>query len=161
MQRMNTRVSRRQLGFVLGGLGVVSVRAEAEKPGTTIHQESDYKATAARIYAVLLDSKQFSAATHDTAEIDPRAGGAFRLFGGRIEGRNIELVPNQRIVQAWRPAYWPPGVYSIVRFELVSRGSGTRIVFDQAGIAEEQWEHLSEGWRAHYWDQLRDYLNHE
>ena len=51
----------------------------------------------------------------------PSAGGAFTTFGKLIEGRNIELVPNQRIVQAWRPASWEPGLYSIVRFELKPR----------------------------------------
>lgn len=136
-----------------------SARGETGKPGTTIHQESDYQATPARIYAVLLDAKQFGAFTHDTAEIDPRPGGAFKLFGGRIEGRNIELVPDHRIVQAWRPAASPAGVYSIARFELVAEGSGARIVFDQAGITEDQWEPLSEGWQGHYWKPLREYLS--
>ena len=40
-----------------------------------------------------------------------------------IEGRNVEIIPNQRIVQAWRPSHWDPGVYSIVRFELKPQGS--------------------------------------
>ncbi|MGO9254974.1 MAG: SRPBCC domain-containing protein [Bryobacteraceae bacterium] len=64
-----------------------------------------------------------------------------------------ELAPNQRIVQAWRPASWPAGVYSIVRFELVARGSGTRIVFDHEarapGFTEDKWKDLSEGRQSH------------
>ena len=31
------------------------------------------------------------------AEIDPKAGGAFTLFGGMIVGRNIELITNQDV----------------------------------------------------------------
>jgi Activator of Hsp90 ATPase homolog 1-like protein len=56
------------------------------------------------------------------ANIDPAAGGAFSMFGRVIMGRNIELIPNQRIVQAWRPTRWDPGVYSIVKFELKTAG---------------------------------------
>jgi activator of HSP90 ATPase len=117
MQPME-HLSRRQLTLILGGsLATGAARAQNKTHGTTIHNEVDYKVPPARIYEVLLDAKQFAALTKDTAEIQPQAGAAFKLFGGRIEGRNIELAPNQRIVQAWRPADWPPGVYSIVKFE--------------------------------------------
>jgi activator of HSP90 ATPase len=153
------QITRRQIGLVLGGLAAVSTRGQTQKHGTTIHQEVDFKAPAARIYEILLDAKQFSACTKDSAQIQPQAGGAFKLFGGRIEGRNIELLPNQRIVQAWRPAYWPAGVYSIVKFELVPREAGTRVVLDHAAFTEDQWEGLSSGWQEHYWGPLHKYLN--
>ena len=45
-------------------------------------------------------------------------------------GRNVELLPNHRIVQAWRVVTWPEGVYSIAKFELKPHGSGTQLVFD-------------------------------
>jgi transposase-like protein len=45
-------------------------------------------------------------------------GGPFSLFGGHITGRQVELVPDQLVVQAWRAKTWPAGVYSIARFEL-------------------------------------------
>ena len=151
-------ISRRQVSLILAGLGAASAQAQTERPGTTIHQEVDFTATPTRIYEMLLDAKQFSACTQDTAEIQPQPGGAFKLFGGRIEGRNVELVPNQRIVQAWRPADWPAGVYSVVKFELVPRGSGTRIILDHAGFTQEKWEGLREGWTIHYWNPLRKYL---
>ena len=153
-------LSRRQLTLILGSsLAAVSAPAQTQKHGTTIHNEVDYKAPPARIYEVLLDAKQFAACTGDTAEIQPQAGGPFKLFGGRIAGRNSELVSNQRIVQAWRPADWPAGVYSIVKFELVARGAGARIVLDHAGFTEDKWEGLSWGWENHYWQPLHKYLN--
>jgi activator of HSP90 ATPase len=152
-------LSRRQLTLILGGFCAASARAQAQKPGTAIHQEVDFKTPPARIYEVLLDAKQFSAVTKSTAEIQPQPGAAFKLFGGVIEGRNIELAPNQRIVQAWRPAYWPAGVYSIVKFELVARDSGTRIILDHTGFTEDKWQGLNEGWPMRYWEPLHKYLN--
>src|SRR5580693_5206395 len=101
---MNKKVSRRQVGLLLGGLGGASAQAQPQKPGTTIHLEIDFNATPARIYEALLDAKQFSAFTNAAAEIQPQPGGTFKLFAGQIEGRNVELIQNQRIVQAWRPA---------------------------------------------------------
>ena len=90
----------------------------ADATRTYLHQEVDLKATPQKIYEILLDSKQFAAFTGMPAEISRDSGGAFSMFGGMIVGRNVELVANQLIVQAWRPASWNSGVYSIVRFEL-------------------------------------------
>ena len=125
----------------------------------TIHQEIDFTASPQRIYEALLDTKQFTAFSGLPAKINREAGGAFSLFGGHIVGRNVELVPNQRIVQAWRTVDWPEGVYSIVKFELTAQGSGTHLVFDHIGFPEGLHDHLAEGWEAHYWELLKKYLH--
>jgi activator of HSP90 ATPase len=158
MQPMNENLSRRRLSLIFGILAARPAQAQTKKTSTAIHQEIDFNAKPERLYAVLLDAKQFSAFTKDTAEIEPQQGAAFKLFGGLIEGRNIELIANRRIVQAWRPASWPSGVYSIVKFELVARGAGTRIVLDHAGFSEDKWEGLNEGWPLRYWAPLHKYL---
>jgi activator of HSP90 ATPase len=158
MQLMHQKITRRQMGLIAAGLGATSASAQTNKPGTAIHQEIDFPATQARIYEILLDAKQFTAFTKAPAEIRPQPGAAFKLFGALIEGRNVELAPNQRIVQAWRSASWPAGEYTIVRFELVAHGSGSRVILDHAGFTEDKWEGLSEGWHSHYWEPLRAYL---
>jgi len=125
----------------------------------SIHQEEDFKASPARIYEALLDARQFTAMSGGlAASIQREAGGIFSIFDGHIVGRNLELVPNRRIVQAWRVVPWPEGIYSIARFELNARGSGTRIVFDHTGFPPTLAEHLLSGWNEHYWDALRKYL---
>ncbi|HZW93860.1 MAG TPA: SRPBCC family protein [Candidatus Eremiobacteraceae bacterium] len=125
---------------------------------TWLHQEVDFKTNPQRIYQVLLDAKQFAACTGMSAEIDPKAGGAFTTFGGLIVGRNIELIPNQRIVQAWRPTHWDPGVYSIVKFELKPEGSKTKIVLDHTGFPEGDFDSLNTGWKPRYWDPMKKFL---
>jgi activator of HSP90 ATPase len=130
----------------------------ADKSRTSLHQEVDFKADPHRIYEILLDSKLFSAFSTEPATISPEAGGAFTLFGGKIEGRNIELVADQRIVQAWRAAYWKPGVYTIVKFEIKSQGSRTRMLLDHTGFSEGLFASLSSGWKEHYWERLTNYL---
>ena len=136
-----------------------------------IHQEVVFKASRKRVYEALTDAKQFnkvvmlSAAVQSgmapkdkPAEISPEVGGAFSAFGGHIMGRHVELVPSERIVQAWRAASWGPGQYSIARFELVDQGSGTKLVFDHAGFPQGQGAHLAEGWRTNYWEPLEKYF---
>ena len=123
-----------------------------------IHQEVVFAASPQRIYEVLTDSNQFSDLTSAPAEIGREAGASFSCFGGMITGRHVELVPNQRIVQAWRVGNWDAGVYSIVRFELKAEGAETRLIFDHTGFPAEHCEHLESGWQKMYWDNLKKYL---
>jgi len=124
----------------------------------TIHQEIDFAVSPKRVYEALLDAKQFTAFSGRTAEIDREVGGTFSLFKGHIIGRNLELVPNQRIVQAWRVVTWPEGAYSIARFELKPGGSGTHVVFDHVGFPEGLHDHLAQGLEDNYWSLLKKYF---
>ena len=129
----------------------------------SIRQEVIINASPKRVYDALLDASRFRAFTGAPAEIDPRPGGAFSCFGGVISGRNIELLPDHRIVQAWRVSPWPEGLYSIVRFELQPHGSATRLVLDHVGFPEEMRAHLNGeqadgGWQRQYWEPLKKYL---
>ena len=125
---------------------------------TYLHQEIEINASRQKVYDALLDFKQFTAFSGAPAEIHREPGGTFSLFGGLIVGRNIELVPKERIVQAWRPANWEPGVYTLVRFELNELGPQTRIVLDHTGFPEQNFRHLNSGWYTHYWEPLKKYF---
>jgi activator of HSP90 ATPase len=174
----NTRDSastrRQMIALSAIGLGVAAVvvtRAVAQQAVITsakknaivvaraIHQEQDFNCGAQRIYESLLDAERFSAFSGGrAAEIHREAGGAFSLFGGHIVGRNLELVANRRIVQAWRAVGWPDGIYSIARFELLEQGAGARVILDHTGFPPELAEHLESGWNENYWTALRKYL---
>jgi activator of HSP90 ATPase len=172
--------TRRQLlagvATAFGGLALGSTEAwagteeEISRTAESIHQEAVFKASRKRVYEALTDAKQFDKVIQlsgvmqsmhlgdKPAEISREVGGAFTLFGGYITGRHVELVPNERIVQAWRTGGWAPGVYSIAKFELVVQGSGTKIVFDHTGFPKGEAEALASGWKAHYWEPLEKFL---
>ena len=129
----------------------------------SIHQEVVFKAQRKRVYEALTQEEQFAQVTDfvmkgASAKISPDVGGAFSIFGGVIVGRHIELLPDERIVQAWREKDWAAGFYSIVRFELNEQGSQTKLVFDHTGFPEGAASHLAPGWWSHYWEPLQKYL---
>jgi activator of HSP90 ATPase len=129
-----------------------------------IRKEIELQASPQRVYETLLDAAQFSALTGAPAEIERVAGGAFSCFGGIISGRNVELVPNARIVQAWRVKFWPEGVYSIVCFELQPKGSGTHLTMTHDAFPAGMRQHLNGempdgGWDRQYLEPLRRYLS--
>jgi activator of HSP90 ATPase len=164
------------VAIAFGGLALGSTKAwagaeeEISRTAESIHQEPILKASRKRIYEALTDAKQFDKviqlsgviqAMHlpdKPAEISREVGGAFALFGGYITGRHVELVPSERIVQAWRTGGWPPGIYSIAKFELMEQGSGTKIVFDHTGFPKGEADVLASGWKAHYWEPLEKLL---
>lgn len=138
---------------------------QISRTAEAIHQEVVFPASRKRVYEALTDPKQFTKVTSFSpvmnappAEISGEVGGAFTCFGGHIVGRHVELVPNERIVQAWRVVTWDPGVYSIAKFELKGQGSETRVIFDHTGFPNGKAEHLADGWKANYWEPLRKYL---
>jgi len=124
-----------------------------------IHQEIDFNTSPEQVYRALTDAKTFAEFSGaGAADIANEPGGAISLFGGYVSGRNIELIRNQRVVQAWRGKTWDEGVYSIARFELTPHGAGTRVLFDHTGFPEADREHLDQGWHRMYWDPLRKFL---
>ena len=162
--------------MVAGGLvlsptaGITSSDDGISRAAEAIHQEVVFKAAPKRIYDALTDASQFQkmellitsmnsldVKSHPAA-ISREPGGAFSLFGDYITGRQIELVPNQRIVQAWRAKSWAPGIYSIARFELAEQGSSTKLIFDHTGFPAGTAEHLAAGWKEHYWEPLEKFL---
>lgn len=132
---------------------------DANRTLTALHQEIDISVAPAKLMNAILDEKQFAAASGFGATIEPTEGGAFSLFDGLVKGRNIEIVPETRLVQAWRPANWLDGIYSLARFELNATPSGSTVVLDQTGFPEGSYDQLALGWYLHYWEPLKKYFS--
>ena len=124
-------------------LGVSNINA-------AIHQEVVFKASPARVYHALTDPREFDkivllsgalqamALKNTPAEISSAPGGPFAVFGGYITGRQLELLPNTRIIQVWRSASWPPHIHSIARFELTEHSDGTQALFRPHRLPEQR-----------------------
>jgi uncharacterized protein YndB with AHSA1/START domain len=123
-----------------------------------IHQEVSFAVPPERLYQALMNAADHAAFTGAPAEISAEVGGAWSAYGGKISGRNLELIDGARIVQSWRAGNWPAGVHSLVRFELTKDGSGTRLVLDHDAVADDQLPHIDGGWAKMYWEPLRKYL---
>ncbi len=175
------RTRRQVLSLGLWSVGALSMNPAVglDKPGDgisrsaeTIHQEPFFRASRKRVYDALTVTEQFDrvislsgvmrsaalSAMKKPTQISQQDGGAFVLFGGYIVGRQIELLPNELIVQAWRAGNWYPGIYSIARFELVEQNGGTKIVFDHEAFPNGDAGHLASGWQENYWNPLTKFL---
>lgn len=123
-----------------------------------IHHEVTFNASPARVYRALMDASEHAEYTGLPADIGRNEGERFSLFGGRIVGRHLELLPDRRIVQAWRGTHWPDGAYSIVRIELYPQDDQTRLVLDHDAVPESLSELVDRHWKQRYWEALTCYL---
>jgi activator of HSP90 ATPase len=180
LNKMVSSLSRRQwiqgATFAAGAFALKPTPAMAaageglSHSAESIHQEVNFASSPKRIYETLMSAEQFQkvillsvASTQvdvasKPAEISREPGGTFVIFGGYISGRQIELVPHQRIVQVWHEKGWEPGVYSIARFELHEAGAGTKLFFDHTGFPAGAGDHLAIGWKINYWEPLAKFL---
>jgi activator of HSP90 ATPase len=183
----SAHISRRSLALGLGVLPlglVIAAQASADSKSKdaaapegvshsaeAIRQKIALDASPQRVYEALTRSKDFDmitrlsdgavllkAAGATPTSISTDAGGSFTLFGGHITGRNIEMLPHERLIQAWRAGNWKPGEYSIAAFYLTAEGGKTRLDFEHRGFPAGEGASLAQGWQSHYWEPLAKFL---
>ncbi len=124
----------------------------------TISQTISINASPKEVYEALMNSKKHAEFTGDDAQISPEVRGKFTCYGDYIEGENIELEQDKKIVQKWRSPDWPKNHYSTATFELEPDGDNTKLVFTQVNVPDDKCDSISQGWHDHYWDKLNDYF---
>jgi activator of HSP90 ATPase len=126
----------------------------------TIRQKVRFKPTPHQVYEALMDSENHSEFTRSQAEISREVGGRFSAYDGWIEGRNLVLEPDKKIVQSWRGKDWPDGHYSTATFELIEVETGTELTFTQTDVPEEHLVEIDKGWVEHYWTPMKKMLEY-
>ncbi|MBI4330905.1 MAG: SRPBCC domain-containing protein [Chloroflexi bacterium] len=123
-----------------------------------IRQQVTFKANPHDVFETLMDSSKHSRITDSVAKISRKVGGKFSVWDGGIEGINLELVPDKKIMQSWRTSEWPAGHYSTVTFSLKEVDAGTRLTLTHTGIPENDYEGVKQGWRDFYWEPMKEML---
>jgi activator of HSP90 ATPase len=124
----------------------------------TIRQSVTFKSPPHEVYEALMDSEKHARFTGAAASISREVGGRFTAYDGSLEGENLELVPDVKIVQSWRADDWREGHYSRATFSLKEIEGGTRLAFTQTGVPEESYEDIKQGWIDFYWDPMKQLL---
>ena len=108
-----------------------------------------------------MNSKEHSAFTGDKAVVSAKVGGTFSVWSGFITGKNIKLIKNKKIVQAWKSTMdgWPAKHYSTVTFALQKTKTGTKLVFTHKNIPASCAKDISKGWKEYYWKPMKKYFS--
>lgn len=123
----------------------------------TLRQTLTFKATPQDIYDYLMEEDKHARITGGDVQMSKEIKGSFSIFNGYCHGHNIELVPGEKIVQAWRfeEDGWPEEHFSICHFTIEQVENGTRLVFVQTGIPDHKYNELKDGWHTYYWKPIK------
>jgi activator of HSP90 ATPase len=124
----------------------------------SIHQQAMIPASPEQVYAMLADADALSGLSGLSGKAGRSAGEEFSAFDGNVTGRQIEMVPGTRIVQAWRFPRFQEGVYTIVHFTLTAAEGGTLLTLDQYGEPEDWHDHITTNWPTFYLTPLTDHF---
>jgi len=115
------------------------------------------KATTEEVYNALTNPFTLELWTGYPAKIDTQPGSEFSLWEGDIAGRNIEFVPNKKIVQEWY--FGDQEEQSIVTIELFPDKKGVSVRLTHTNIPDEAYENMIEGWNNFYFENLKRFFD--
>ena len=111
------------------------------------------------VYKGWLDSWIHGAITEAMAAIDARVEGEYRLWSGSVQGKFIELIPNQTIKMTWRTVEFPIHQRdSLVTITLKSHKQGTRFHVFHEEIPTVLEEQFLFAWREYYFPRLQNFF---
>jgi activator of HSP90 ATPase len=118
----------------------------------TVQQTVTFNASPEHLFEIYTDSKKHTAATQAKAAVSRKVGAKWSAFDGMIGGRNLVVVPNRLIVQAWRATHWKKNdPDSILVMKFGKAKSGCRIELLHANIPDYDFKGVRNGWPNYYW----------
>ena len=124
-----------------------------------IRQQVRLPASPAQLYRMYLNSKTHTAMTGQKVRISRRVGEKFSAFNGMITGRNLLIIPNNMIVQAWRAKSWKKSdPDSILVLTFHKAPGGAKISLVHVNVPSHDYRGVTKGWANYYWKPWRAYL---
>ena len=124
----------------------------------TIKQGGVFPGPPHEVYELWMDSEKHAVFTKGETKMSRKVGGEFVTFDGWATGKNIELIPDKKIVQTWRGEDWPEGHYSTLTLKLVAAKSGTKFMFTQENVPSTVSKDVAKGWKQYYWEPMKKAL---
>ncbi len=115
-----------------------------------------------KVYKAWLNSKAHSAMTGGSpAIINNEVDQPFAAHNAYLWGKNLELVPNKKIVQTWRTTgFKPTDEDSQIEVTLEKHPDGTLLTLTHIKVPEQE-AHVEQGWVTHYFEPMDVYFKNK
>ncbi len=117
------------------------------------------EASPEEVYSSWLDSEKHSQMTGGEATISNKIGEHFSAWDGYIEGKNIDLDPNKRILQSWRTGDFEESEKdSVIEILFKDINGQTELTLIHSQLPEHG-EQYRKGWEDHYFNPMKEYFS--
>ena len=115
--------------------------------------------TANEIYEAWLSSDGHTKMTGGNAIVSDEIGGKFTAWDEYIEGINIDLEPNKRILQSWRTSHFNDDEDNSQIEVLLTEANGkTELTLTHTNLPVSG-EQYKQGWKDHYFEPMEKYFS--
>jgi len=125
-----------------------------------IEQKIHFKgATAEELFDIFVNPQKHSAIHGGaTTRISNKEGDSFSLLNGNLKGKNLLIVPNRMIVQAWRGNVWEKDdLDSILTLVFINTPKGGQIDLVHSFTPSQ----FTELWDEIYWQPIKEFIKQE
>ena len=116
-------------------------------------------ATAEELFDIFVNPQKHSAIHGGaTTNISNKEGDSFSLLNGNLKGKNLLIVPNRMIVQAWRGNVWEQDdLDSILTLVFINTPKGGQIDLVHSFTPSQ----FTELWDEIYWQPIKEFIKQE
>lgn len=114
------------------------------------------EAPLSRVWQALIDPKDIDAWGAGPAIMDATSGSMFSLWGGEINGTNVEVEKEKKLVQEWYAGAWVKPSHVTIR--LSAKGSTTTITLEHTEIPDSEYDSIKGGWDDYYFGAIKKHL---
>lgn len=122
----------------------------------TIKQSYTIKAPVGKVWEAFVDPKVIDDWGGGPAEMDENVGTEFKLWGGDIWGKNIEVEPQKKLVQEWYSGDWPEP--SIVTITFRSGSDKTTLNLLHENVPDNETQEIEDGWERYFLGPMKEML---
>lgn len=120
---------------------------------STIKQKYKIKASIDKVWEALVDPKVIEEWGGGPAVMSDTKGAEFKLWGGEIWGKNLEVIKNKKLVQEWFGGEWDKP--SRVTFTLKGNHNKTELSLLHEDLPENEVQDIDDGWRKYYCGEIK------
>ncbi len=109
------------------------------------------------VYAALTNPYTIELWSGYPAEMSTEPGSDFSLWEGDITGRNLEFIPDRKVVQEWD--FGEQAEKSVVTIDISKDGENSMVTVEQTNIPDDDFAEIAEGWREYYIGAIISFFN--
>jgi len=122
----------------------------------TSKQNYKIDAPVAKVWKAFVDPKEIEAWGAGPAEMNDKEGSEFKLWGGDVWGKNLEVVPHKKLVQDWYGGKWEQP--SKVTFTFSEVDGKTKVDLLQENVPDSEAADIDDGWKRYYLGEIKKYF---